>query len=251
MVIVLDKRKRPMGFTTERRARKLLEKRRACVYRKYPFTIIVKDRDVRDFEVKTHHIKIDPGSKYTGVAIVDNSNNSVKMFIQLEHRGDVVKSALEIRNQVRRNRRSRETRYRRCKYINHYMKKDSKYKAESPRPEGWLPPSVKSVADNIINLIWALVFVPEGVDPSSINLADFPNSRSLYEPNQNVIMSGVFSSGQSKIISTKLARNLNYGDRIMLLIWHPEIPPFTVGAETDLPTRLYISALLSYAICFN
>ena len=153
MVIVLDKNKRPMGFTTERRARILLTKKRAVVHRMYPFTIRVKDKDVRDFGVKTHHIKIDPGSKTTGIAIVDDSDNSVKMFIQIEHRGDAIKSALETRNQSRRNRRQRKTRYRRCKFINHYLKKGSKYKAESPRPEGWLPPSVKSVADNIINWI--------------------------------------------------------------------------------------------------
>ena len=105
--------------------------------------------------------------------------------------------------------------------------------------------------DNIINFIWALVFVPEGVDPSSINYEHFPNSRSLYEPNQNVIMSGVFSAGQSKIVSTKLARNLNYGDRIMLLIWHPKIPSIPVDGDTTIPTKLEINALLSYAICFN
>ena len=58
---------------------------------------------------------------------------------------------IETRQQTRRNRRQRETRYRRCKWINHYLKKGSKYKAESSRPDGWLPPSVKSIADNIVN----------------------------------------------------------------------------------------------------
>lgn len=153
MVIVLDKNKRPMGFTTPRRARILLTKQRAVVHKMYPFTIRIKDRDVREFETKTHHIKIDPGSKTTGIAVVDDSDNSVKMFIQLEHRGDAVKAGLQTRAAARRNRRNRETRYRRCKWINHYLKKGSKYKAESPRPEGWLPPSVKSIADNIVNLI--------------------------------------------------------------------------------------------------
>lgn len=50
MVIILDKRKKPLGFCTERRARKLLENRRACVYRYYPFTIIIKDIDIRTMD---------------------------------------------------------------------------------------------------------------------------------------------------------------------------------------------------------
>lgn len=152
MVITLDKHKRPMGFTTPERARQLLTKGRAVVHKMYPFTIRIKDVDSRLFEKqKEYHIKIDPGSKYTGIAVVDRETNEVVLLMQIEHRGDAVKSALATRNATRRNRRNRETRYRRCKWVNHYLKKGSKYKAESPRPAGWLPPSVKSVADNIIS----------------------------------------------------------------------------------------------------
>lgn len=153
MVITLDKRKRPLGFCTERRARILLSKCRACVYRYYPFTIIIKDVDVRDIDVPAYRIKIDPGAKYTGIAIVREQDNTVMAYYQIEHRGGRITKDLETRHQTRRNRRQRETRYRRCKWINHYLPKDSKYKAESPRPEGWLPPSVKSTSDNIINWV--------------------------------------------------------------------------------------------------
>lgn len=52
MVITLDKRKKPLGTCSERRARILLTKKRACVYKYYPFTIIIKDIDVRTFEKK-------------------------------------------------------------------------------------------------------------------------------------------------------------------------------------------------------
>lgn len=152
MVIALDKHKRPMGFVTPNRARHLLSNGRAVVHKMYPFTIRVKDVDSRIFDKqKEYQIKIDPGSKHTGIAVVDRETNEVALLIQIEHRGDAVKSALTTRNATRRNRRNRETRYRRCKWINHYLKKGSKYKAESPRPDGWLPPSVTSVADNIVN----------------------------------------------------------------------------------------------------
>ena len=151
MVIALDKRKQPLGFVTPKRARKLLEKKRAVVHKIYPFTIRIKDIDSRNFKTKEYKLKIDPGSKVTGLSIVDNNN--VYFLAELEHRGQIIKSNLETRKGARRNRRQRETRYRRCKWINHYLKKGSKYKTQSPRKEGWLPPSIESIENNIINFI--------------------------------------------------------------------------------------------------
>ena len=79
MIIILDKHKKPLGFTTERRARKLMEARRACMYRKFPAVIIVKDVDSRDIEkLPSYRIKIDPGAKHTGIAIVCNETNVCK-----------------------------------------------------------------------------------------------------------------------------------------------------------------------------
>jgi len=154
MVITLDKRKEPLGFTTERRARKLLEQGKACVHRYYPFTIIIKNADVRKMEIKdTYRIKIDPGAKHTGMAVIRERDNAVMLFLQIEHRGDQVRSNIQTRAAVRRNRRNRETRYRKCKWPNHYLKKNSKYKFDSSRPDGWIPPSVKSVGDNVINWV--------------------------------------------------------------------------------------------------
>lgn len=104
--------------------------------------------------------------------------------------------------------------------------------------------------DQVINFIFALVYLPEGIDPSQLVQGTFPSSTSLYEPNQNVIMCGTISAGESKTISSRLARNLNYGDRIMLLIKHPAIPTVNVNGS-DKNTAIQIDALLSYAICFN
>lgn len=153
MVIVLDKRKRPAGFTTERRARKLMEKRRAVLYRAYPCTIIVKDLDVRTIDtLPAYRLKIDPGAKYTGMAVVCNETNEVMLYLQIEHRGELIKEAMDTRKNIRRNRRSRETWYRRPKWKAH--RKDDNFRADSSREKGWIPPSVKSTADNIIH--WAL-----------------------------------------------------------------------------------------------
>ena len=155
MVITVDKNKKPLGVCTERRARILLSKRRACVYRYYPFTIIVKDADVRSLEKKEEYqIKIDPGAKTTGIAVVRTSDNAAVFFEQIEHRGEKVKSNLDARRMTRRNRRTRETRYRRSKWGSKQLPKRKKPGYDTKRPEGWLPPSVKSVADNIIS--WAI-----------------------------------------------------------------------------------------------
>ena len=154
MVITIDKHKKPLGVCTERRARILLTKRRACVYRYYPFTIIVKDADVRSLEKQEEYqVKIDPGAKTTGIAVVRTSDNTAVFFEQIEHRGEKIKSALDTRRMTRRNRRSRETRYRRPKWGNKQLPKGKKPGYDTARPEGWLPPSVKSVADNIISWV--------------------------------------------------------------------------------------------------
>lgn len=157
MVITLDKNKKPIGFTTEKRARIFLTRKKACVYRYYPFIIILKDKDVRTMaNLDTYRIKIDPGSVHTGISIVRSGDNAVMMYAQIKHRAHNIVKSLDTRADSRSNRRQRETRYRKAKWSTRYHKKGSKYKAQSPRPEGWLPPSVKSIGDNIIN--WVLKF---------------------------------------------------------------------------------------------
>ena len=151
MVILLDKHKRPAGFTTEAHLRRLTEKHRAVIYRKYPCVAILKDVDTRTFKVsRSYRIKIDPGAKYTGISVVCNETNEVMLFMQIKHRGEQVKSNLDTRRACRRNRRSRESGYRRCKY-------KAGRNCDSPRPDGWLPPSVKSTTDNIITWVRRLM----------------------------------------------------------------------------------------------
>lgn len=68
------------------------------------------------------------------------------LYAQVEHRGREVTSALETRKACRRNRRSRETLYRRCRFRN-----GSDFR--SGRPDGWLPPSQESIAANVISIV--------------------------------------------------------------------------------------------------
>lgn len=65
-------------------------------------------------------------------------------------------------------------------------------------------------------LFWALLYVPQGNDPSLIKLQP---AGSFYEPSQNVIMSGIISKTSAQdTFRSRLARNLNSGDRIVLSI---------------------------------
>ena len=139
MVFVLNKSKKPLDMISNAEARILLRNKLAVIHKIYPFTIRLRDNScVKDD--KTYTVKIDPGSKHTGIAIVDN-NNSVVMLAEIEHRGHIIKRNMDSRRTVRRHRRNRKTRYREARFLNR------------TRPEGWLAPSVKSRADNVINFI--------------------------------------------------------------------------------------------------
>lgn len=154
MVITLDKNKRPLGFMSERRCRILLEKKRAVLYRYFPTIVILKDVDARKLSgLSSYRIKIDPGAKYTGIAIVMDDTNEFMYAMQIEHRGEQIKKNLDTRRGARRNRRSRETGYRRPKWGNRCTAKEQRQSYDSRRDENWLPPSVKSTADNIISWI--------------------------------------------------------------------------------------------------
>ena len=69
-VYVLDMNKKPLMPCSEKRARLLLERGRARVHRVYPFTIRLVDRKLSESVLQPLRIKIDPGSKTTGIALV-------------------------------------------------------------------------------------------------------------------------------------------------------------------------------------
>lgn len=67
-VFVIGKNKKPLMPCHPARARELLKKGRASVFRHFPFTIIIHDREGND--IQPLEVKLDPGSKTTGIAIV-------------------------------------------------------------------------------------------------------------------------------------------------------------------------------------
>ncbi|MHC5779213.1 RNA-guided endonuclease IscB [Nostoc sp.] len=134
-VFVLDTDKQPIDPIQPGQARRLMRLGKAAIYRRYPFTIILK-YSVSNTAKQPYQLKIDPGSKTTGLAIVQN--NKVIWGAELGHRGQKIRNDLLSRRGIRRARRSRNTRYRQSRFLNRV------------RPSGWLPPSLNSRVENIL-----------------------------------------------------------------------------------------------------
>jgi 5-methylcytosine-specific restriction endonuclease McrA len=106
----------------------------------YPFTIILK-RVVPDAAPESLRVKIDPGSKTTGLALVSDATGQVAWAGELTHRGQRIREALLARTAVRRARRQRKTRYRPARFDNRR------------RGKGWLPPSLESRISNVLTWV--------------------------------------------------------------------------------------------------
>jgi len=144
-VFVLDANKKPLDPCHPARARKLLKAGKAVVYRMHPFTIILKDRKVEDSVTHPYRVKIDPGSKTTGLVVIQEKAERVVWAAELKHRGDIIHKALQKRATLRRSRRNRKTRYRKPRFSNR------------KRKENWLSPSLESRVLNIVTWIKRLI----------------------------------------------------------------------------------------------
>ena len=148
-VFVLDKRKQPLMPCSEKRARLLLERGRARVHRMVPFTIRLVDRLQADSVLQLLRLKLDPGSKTTGLALVREKETvvvstgeivralTILMLLELKHRGHAIRDALIQRRGHRRFRRAR-LRYRPVRFNNR------------TKPEGWLMPSLQHRVDTVL-----------------------------------------------------------------------------------------------------
>jgi 5-methylcytosine-specific restriction endonuclease McrA len=139
-VFVIAQDKRHLDPMHPAQARQLLRSRKAAVFRRYPFTLILKEPRP-EAPSKPLRIKIDPGAKTTGLALVNDSTGEVVWVAQLQHRGFQIRDALTSRRQLRRSRRNRKTRYRQARFLNR------------TRSSGWLPPSLNSRVANILTWV--------------------------------------------------------------------------------------------------
>ncbi|HEV8193981.1 MAG TPA: RNA-guided endonuclease IscB, partial [Ktedonobacterales bacterium] len=143
MVFVVDIERRPLSPCQPARARRLLTEDKAAVWRRFPFTSILK-RAVPHAQPDPLRVKRDPGSKTTGLALVNDRTGQVAWAGEIQHRGQRIRDALLARRAIRRGRRQRHTRYRPACFDNRR------------RPDGWLPPSLESRVSNVLTWIAGL-----------------------------------------------------------------------------------------------
>jgi 5-methylcytosine-specific restriction endonuclease McrA len=142
-VFVLDAERRPLAPVHPGRARLLLKAGQAAVFKRHPFTIILK-RSVAWPAPQRFRLKIDPGSKTTGLALVDEQTHEVVWAAELRHQGARIVERLRARRAVRRGRRQRHTRCRQARFANRRRK------------GGWLPPSQRSRVQNVLTWVQRL-----------------------------------------------------------------------------------------------
>ncbi len=133
-VFVLNADKTSLMPCYHRRAIEMLKTGRAAVYRRVPFTIILKTQ-IDSPAFQPIEFRIDPGSKTTGLALV--SINTVIFAANLAHRGEMIRKKLQQRAAYRRRRRNANLRHRPARFDNR------------TRKPGWLPPSLQSRVDNV------------------------------------------------------------------------------------------------------
>lgn len=148
-VYVLDRSGKPLMPCSEKRARLLLERGRARVHRLVPFVIRLVDRERATCELQPLRLKLDPGSKSTGLALVRDTERvdtntgeiqrgaAVLNLFELVHRSRKISEALTARRQMRRRRRG-NLRYRAPRFLNR------------TRSSGWLAPSLQHRVDTTL-----------------------------------------------------------------------------------------------------
>ena len=137
-VFVIGADGRPLAPCTIQRARRLIKAGRVRKRDYNPFTIHLKDRvrDDNDTSVHDIEVRVAPGSRRTGVAVVLKLDDEDRVLYreEIEHRADISRRLTE-RKGHRRRRRS--TKWYRAPRFNNRQ-----------RPEGWLPPTIESIVSN-------------------------------------------------------------------------------------------------------
>ncbi len=114
MVYVISKSGKPLMPCENVIARLLLKSGRAKVKRKRPFTIKLTVETTEYTQPLT--LGVDTGSGTVGNAVSDDEGHILYMS-EVKLRNDI-KKKMDQRREYRRNRRSRKTRYRKCRFLN-------------------------------------------------------------------------------------------------------------------------------------
>lgn len=135
LVYVLNKHGEPLMPCKPRKARKLLENKKAKVIQRTPFTIQLLYGS--SGYKQSVNLGVDAGSKYIGLSATTNKKELYKATVDL--RQDIPK-LLEKRHNYRRSRRNRKLRYRPARFNNRGKK-------------GKLAPSIQHKMDSHLTMI--------------------------------------------------------------------------------------------------
>lgn len=95
---------------------------------------------------------------------------------------------------------------------------------------------ITGAPDSSATIYWALVYVPQGTTLGALNL-----NNSMYEPNQYVMNCGIIDATAGPLrFSSPLARNLNSGDAIYLVL-----------GTTSAAANNNLQGVVKYAITLN
>jgi 5-methylcytosine-specific restriction endonuclease McrA len=130
-ILVVDQERRPLMPCTPARARQLLKSHKAAILRRFPLVLILHDARP-EAVVEPLCVKLDPGSKTSGIAVLNDRTGLVVWAAELTHRSQEIHRGLMKRATVRRGRRKLHTRYRPARWQNRR------------RAPGWLAPSLMS-----------------------------------------------------------------------------------------------------------
>lgn len=228
-VFVLDKNKKPLMPATEKRARLLLSRGKAVVHKRYPFTIRLKGRV--GGELQPLLIKLDPGSRYTGVAIVRESEQTdaasdkeqvishIKCLFEVQHRGHAISESLTSRRAMRRRRRN-QLRYRAARFNNRIRK------------AGWLAPSLQHRVDTVSSIIKKLIRLAP-ISRLAMELARF-DMQSLQNPEITGVeyqQGTLFGYEVREYLLAKWHRACAYCDKVNVPLQIEHIQPKSKGGS--------------------
>lgn len=135
-VYVRNKHDEPVMPCSPRKARRLLQERKAKVIKRTPFTIQLLYGS--SGYKQSVSLGIDAGTKHIGVSAPTEQKVLFEANVQL--RTDI-QELLTTRSQFRKARRNRTTRYRKARFLNR------------KKPKGWLAPSVQHKVNSHLKIV--------------------------------------------------------------------------------------------------
>ncbi len=140
---------RPLAPCHPRRARGLVANGKASFKHKSGIRCIVihKTNIPKVKRASKLVLRIDPGSKTTGIASTrehKDGSRTCLIGIEVKHQGKAISTRMTKRRQKRHTRRGRKTRFRQPRFNNR------------TRPDGWLSPSIRSRLQNTLTWVGRL-----------------------------------------------------------------------------------------------